>query len=339
MKILYIGNNLVSVTGYQTAMQTLSDMLSEQGFIIYKSSSKKNKYIRLVSMCFSLIKLRRKVKILLIDTFSTKNFYYALIISQLARLFKLKYVLILHGGNLPKRLKNNPRLSKILFKNAHKIVSPSDYLAAIFNKYNYETQIIPNFINFKSIPFKKRTGFKPNILWVRAFDKNYNPELAIKAMNNIQNDFPNAQLTMVGPDKDGSLAKCKKLAEKYNLSKCVQFTGILKQIEWYELSKNFDIFINTTNIDNTPASVLEAMALGLPIVSTNVGGIPYIIQNEFNGFLISKNDEIELANTIKHLIINQDKTIEIVKNGLESLEKYSEEVIKKQWLNLLNNIK
>jgi len=79
---------------------------------------------------------------------------------------------------------------------------------------------------------------------------------------------------MVGPDKDSSLGEAKDLAKQLGVAESVTFTGVLPKAQWHQLSEKFDIFINTTNIDNMPVSIIEAMALGLPIVSTNAGGLP-----------------------------------------------------------------
>ena len=83
--ILYIGNNLVRKTNYSTSMDILSNLLVSEGFIIYKSSSKSNKILRLLDMCIAILWNFRKVNYVLIDTFSTSNFYYALFTSQLCR--------------------------------------------------------------------------------------------------------------------------------------------------------------------------------------------------------------------------------------------------------------
>ena len=90
IKILYIGNNLVKKTNYATSMDILSSLLKLEGFTVYKSSSKSNKMLRLLEMCFNIISFRTKFDYVLIDTYSTSNFYYALLTSQLCRLFRFK---------------------------------------------------------------------------------------------------------------------------------------------------------------------------------------------------------------------------------------------------------
>ena len=79
------------------------------------ASKKSNKVLRLIDMVWSVLKHNRSTDYVLIDTYSTSNFYYALVVSQFCRLLRLKYIPILHGGNLEKRLIHNSRLSKLLF--------------------------------------------------------------------------------------------------------------------------------------------------------------------------------------------------------------------------------
>ena len=62
---------------------------------------------------------------------------------------------------------------------------------------------------------------------------------------------------MVGPDKDGSLKKCYELSKKYKLNQKVEFVGYLRKIEWLEIARDHDIFINTSTIDNMPVSIIR----------------------------------------------------------------------------------
>ena len=113
--ILYIGNNLTKKTKYNSTLIVLTNLLRKEGVSVIVSSDKINKLLRLLDMCFSLIRNRKKIDYVLIDTFSAINFYYALVISQLSRLFNIKYIPILHGGNLPDRLNRNEFFSDLIF--------------------------------------------------------------------------------------------------------------------------------------------------------------------------------------------------------------------------------
>jgi len=335
MNILYIGNDLASKTNYNTSMNNLSNHLSISGLSVFRGSSKSNKVIRLFDMLRMVFVYRKKVSFVLIDTFSTSNFYYALLTSQLARLLKLKYIPILRGGNLPMRLVNNKTICNLIFNHSHVNVAPSNYLKTEFELYGYSTMFIPNILEIEKYKFKNRNSFQPKLLWVRAFDKIYNPTLAIKVLKLLKQQYTDSELTMVGPFKDDTIEKVTKLIDTLNLKDSVKITGVLKKEDWHKLSENSDIFINTTNIDNTPVSVMEAMALGLPVVSTDVGGLPYLIENNIDGVLVKKDDAKLMCNAINHLLINNDSAIKISNNARIKAESFSWGVVKQKWLEIL----
>ena len=332
-KILYIGNNLVKKTKYAISMDILSSLLKLEGFTIYKSSSTSNKILRLLEMCFAIISYRTKVDYVLIDTYSTSNFYYALLTSQLCRLYKVKYLPILHGGNLPYRLKHNPKLSSLIFNNSYQNIAPSGYLKYEFEIKGYTTQLIPNVIPIANYTFKERKKITPKLLYVRAFASIYNPTMAIEVLKELKKKYPEATLCMIGPDKDGTLKDVKHLINTYGLQDSVEITGVLSKKEWHKKSKDFDIFINTTNVDNTPISVIEAMALGLPIVSTNVGGLPYLISNNIDGVLVDKEQPILMADQIAEII--EENKSSFAKKARIKAEGYDWNIVKHQWLEIL----
>ena len=333
ISILYIGNNLTKKTKYNSTLTILSKLLIKEGFTVSIASDKQNKLLRLISMCYSVIKLRNKVDYILIDTFSTSNFYYALLTSQIARFFKIKYIPILHGGNLPYRISKNSFLSQLIFKNSFRNIAPSFYLKNEFEKQGYKTQFIPNILEIDDYNFKIRKKIAPKLLWVRAFKEIYNPTLAVKVLNLIKRDFPKAKLCMVGPFVDDSYKKSLDLVEKLGLEDSVEFTDVLLKEEWHKRSVEFDVFINTTNFDNTPVSVMEAMALGLPIVSTNVGGLPYLIDNKIDGVLVDKENEILMTSAIKSILEGNYPNLAF--NARKKVNTFSWVNNREKWLEIL----
>jgi len=333
-KILYIGNKLKNETSNTTSISILGPLLELEGYTVFYSSSKRSKIWRMLDMFWSVLHYNRRIDLVLIDTYSTQNFYYALMVSQLCRILKLDYIPILRGGNLPIRLKNNPKLSKLIFKNASNNVSPSMYLKHEFESYGYSNIIhIPNTIEIRKYPFTIKNYETPRLLWVRSFSEIYNPKLAIHVFNRIKKSYPDAALCMVGPDTDGTLKDVKQLALEFNLE--VKFTGKLTKKDWIAISHNYNIFINTTNFDNMPVSVIEAMALGLPVVSTNVGGLPFLIAHQKDGILVPPKNEDLFQLALKKLIENPNVSMEIASNARHKVERFDWEVIKHQWIKLL----
>ena len=332
-KILYIGNDLTKKTKYNSTIFVLSSLLKSEGYDVIVSSDKTNKLMRLFDMIFSFFKNHRKVDYILIDTYSTNNFYYAFIISQLSRIFNIKYIPILHGGNLPLRLEKNKYLCNLIFKNSYKNVAPSSYLKEAFEKKGFSTVFIPNIVEIENYNFKKRKNLQPKLFWVRAFKEIYNPTLAIKVLNKLKKSYSDAVLCMVGPFVDNSYKESLKLVKELILEDSIEFTDVLLKEEWHNKSEDFDIFINTTNFDNTPVSVMEAMALGLPVVSTNVGGLPFLIENEIEGILVEKNSIEEMCKAIQNIL--SDDYPNIARNARNKVEKFSWEIVKQKWFNIL----
>ena len=331
--LLYVGNKLQQHGYTPSGVDVYSKKFEELGFKVTAVSSIKNKYLRLLKMLFSILRYRNSVDFILIDTYSTQNFYFAFLCGLLAKLLKIKYIPILRGGNLPQRLVKSKKLSNLLFKNAHINIAPSKYLKDAFNVHDFNNVLyIPNSISLKDYEFTPKPIDIPKLLWVRSFVKIYNPKLAIKIFSAIKSKYPEATLCMVGPEKDGSLQNCKAYAEQLNLN--VKFTGQLTKQEWRELSNNYNIFINTTNFDNTPVSVIEAMALGLPVISTNVGGLPYLINNVEDGILVPANNPTHFIDAIVSLVENPTKAQELSIHAREKVSNYDWQIVKLNWQKL-----
>ncbi|CAM3435692.1 glycosyltransferase family 4 protein [Aequorivita lipolytica] len=334
-RLLYIGNKLAVHGKPPAGIDSLSVKLEAEGYTVITASSKRNKIFRMLDMVFSTIRYRNRVELVLIDTYSTQNFYYAVIVAMLCRLFKLPYIPILHGGNLPNRLKNSKGLSNKLFGKALSNVAPSKYMMHQFKDAGFHNIIyIPNAIEIKNYPFHLRQSITPKLLWVRSFSEIYNPLLALEVLEMLKIKGIDASLCMVGPDKDGTLTRCKKIASELKLP--IRFTGMLQKKEWIVFSKDFDIFINTTNFDNMPVSVMEAMALGLPVISTNVGGMPFLIEDEVDGILVAPNNTEVFVKATEDLCDNPLKAQELAKNARTKMEGFDWGEVKHNWIKLLD---
>ena len=328
--LLYLGNKLSHKGRNATGVETLGKQLEQEGYQVTSVSSFSNKVVRLLHMLSTVFVKSKKVDFLLIDTYSTTNFWYAYLSAKIARTLQLPYICILHGGNLPSRLLASPAKTNELFSKAKYNIAPSSYLISAFEKKGFTNlKYIPNSIPIHAYTYKNRVFDTPKLLWVRSFAEIYNPTLAIEVFESLQQKFPQAELCMVGPEKDGSLAKCKALAEAKSVP--VKFTGKLAKEEWVTLAEEYNIFINTTNFDNTPVSVIEAMALGLPVISTNVGGLPYLIDAEKDGVLVPKNNSDTFVNAIDRLIAQPEFAQQLSVAARKKVEQFDWEVVKQKW--------
>ncbi|MFL0352428.1 glycosyltransferase family 4 protein [Xanthomarina sp. GH4-25] len=333
--VLYIGNKLNHKRSNVSSISVLGPMLEHEGFNMRYASVYPNKIRRMLDMLWCCFKYRKTTDVVLIDTYSTLNFYYALLVSQFCRFLGLKYVPSLNGGNLPMRLKKNPRLSRIIFKPAYKLISPSIYLKEAFEAHGYKKVVyIPNSLEMDQYSFQVKNLEEVKLLWVRSFSNIYNPTLAVKILKALQDEGLKASLCMVGPDSDGSLEDVIQLAKSLEVS--VRITGKLPKKDWLALAKDYNIFINTTNFDNMPVSVIEAMALGLPVVSTNVGGLPFLLKHEKDSLLVPPDDVEAFVVAIKQLMNNPVASSAMAFNARKKVEQFDWELVKQQWFKLLS---
>ena len=180
--LLYIGNKLSNKGNTTTSIETLGNFLKRAGYSVITSSSKKPKALRLMDMLKTTFINRNRVSVVLIDTYSTQNFYYAYAVASLCRMLKIPYVPILRGGNLPHRLEKSKRASQKLFNSAKMNVAPSQYILKEFKNLHIKISHIN--ILFPSSPTASRgTGEFPlacilcnstAFLWLEAYYSYFN---------------------------------------------------------------------------------------------------------------------------------------------------------------------
>lgn len=310
------------------------------------ASSKRGKLLRLGEMLWTVWRHRKWAEVVLIDTYSTWNFWYAVAVAWLCRRLGLKYIPILHGGDLPSRLQRSPGASGRLFGGAFVNVVPSRYLEEVFSpadladdadlsadKKLFRVVFIPNSIVLSNYAFRARRSVFPKILWVRAFQDIYDPLKALKTLQQLLVMYPAAELCMVGPRKDGALEECEAYAREHGLP--VRFAGKLGKREWTALAQDYDLFLNTSEVDNAPVTLVEVMALGLPIVSTRVGGLPYLLTHEENALLVDSGKPEDLAAALERLLEDPALAERLSVAGRKKAEDFDWGVVKEKWARVL----
>lgn len=336
-RVLYIGNFLQGKQHNPSYMISLGAKLEEAGFYMRYASSQQNKIFRLLDMIFSMLRYARKLDVVLIDTYSTQNFWYAVVISRLCRWLKVPYITLLHGGNLPERLRKNPRISKSLFNNGYINVSPSEFIKRKFEEFGFSNLLhIPNAIDLGNYPLHKKTAEPVKLLWVRSLSEIYNPKMAVKTLLHLSDRGILAELCMVGPDKDFLKSELEEFIDNHQLK--VRFTGKLTKEQWINLANEYNFFINTSNFDNMPVSIIEAMALGLPVISTDVGGIPFLIEHGKNGMLVAKNDAAKMAESIIYIMSNPSVYHNLSTEARRTSERFDWTHVLPIWLKFLNDM-
>ena len=209
MNLLYI-SNVLGDRGFTPGIaENLSEKFSEFATVTIVSD-KKNQIKRLFEMIYTIYNKYRNLDLVLIDTFSGKSYYFAILSSYVCYFLNLRYILVLRGGNLKNEFLRKKIISKKILFNSYQIISPSVFFERSLSRMQIKTTYIPNYIDIEDYRFEHRKKCTPKLLWVRSFHKVYNPEMAIYVTYELNKIYPNVELCMVGPEKDGMLEYFKK---------------------------------------------------------------------------------------------------------------------------------
>ncbi len=336
--LLIIGPLVGKNPGFNPTLgEILAGLLADSGYPVSAASSVRNRYLRFGHILYSILAKSKQFELSIIQVYGRNSFIVEDAASWLCTVLGMKVILHLHGGSLPEFFERHPAWSHRVLNRAKAIVVPSAYLAGALSKLGYSSTIIPNPLNLSDYPYRMRKRVRPRILWMRAFHENYNPEMAIRVLTRLEELIPDAELVMAGQDK-GSLPKMRKLAQELGIGKRVFFPGVMdkdaKQLE----SNKSDIFINTSRIDNTPVSILEAFAFGMPVVSTNVGGISVFLKDRENAILVDSNSIEEMVQAILEIIRDPQIASHLSQNGRILAEASDWNRLEKSWSNILNSL-
>lgn len=330
--ILLVGNFLSSKGLNRTMVEELAQRLEGKGYSLITTSRMRSRLLRLLDMLLTVFLRRRAYQIAYVAVFSGLSFIWAELVCRLLGILGKPFILTLNGGNLPDFAHRWPRRVKQLLKSATVVNAPSRYLLEEMSPFRNDVRLIPNPLDISCYPFRLRSEPEHRLVWLRAFHTIYNPTLAPYIIKNLGAFIPDITLTMIGPDKgDDTLQETKNIIEELGLQKSIEIVPGIPKSKVPEYLAQADIFINTTNVDNTPVSVLEAMACGLCIVSTNVGGIPYLLDDGQDALLVLPNNPESMANAVQRILTEPGLAERLSQNARKKAEQFDWSVILPQW--------
>jgi len=322
---------------YPSVNQGLVGRLREDGHVALLTSVQRNRVAKLLDMGYTLLRRRRDYDITVVDTFSTSALWYARFSGWMAKRLGKKLVLVLHGGELPRVARKSPARLRRLLARADHIVAPSSYLAReVGDAMGVTIDVIHNPVPTRLYPTRVRGPARPRLLWVRNFRELYRPQDAVEVAAQLHAHFPDVSLVMAGPERDGSQACCRRLARERGVS--AEFPGLVEKDELRRLGDHADIFLNTTTADNTPVSVIEAMAMGLCIVSTNVGGMPDLLRDGETGLLVPPGDPGAMADAVKRVLLDPALARKLSTNAATAARDFDFEEVVPRWYRLFEEL-
>jgi glycosyltransferase involved in cell wall biosynthesis len=336
--ILMVGNFLSASLGLHSICEDLAARLAADGWNVLTTSTRRTPAARMADMLSTVVRNRRHFEVAQVDVYSGPAFIWAEAVCWTLRRLGKPYVLTLHGGNLPKFAQRYPRRVGRLLASACEVTTPSNYLREQMQRHRSELRLLPNALDVGDYPFRLRSDPQPRLIWVRSFHAIYNPSLAPRAIGLLKEEFPEIQLVMLGPDKnDGSLAATRRAIDELDLSRNVTIAGAVPKADIPKWLSRSDVLMNTTNFDNTPVSVLEAMACGLCVVTTNVGGIPYLATDQQDALLVPPDDAEAMASALRRVLQPSSLAQHLSAGARATAERVDWSVILPQWNQVLAN--
>lgn len=317
--------------------QMLAHYLSGEGYRVFTASHKPAKVLRVIDTVQSLLRWGRSCDVLICLAFSGPAFGFADLAARFARWTQRPLILALHGGNLPVFADRHPRWVGRVLKEAAALVSPTPYLSRTFIERGFEVSVIPNVIEIDSYPFRARDPITPRIVWMRTFQDSYQPELALDVLHLVLDRQPDASLTMGGQDR-GLLGHTRAVANTKGLSNHVRFLGFMDAEAKVRQFSAHDIYLNTTRVDNAPVSLIEAGAFGLPIVSTDAGGIPDLVADGSSALLYAIDDVSGMAAGIRRLLTEPGLAARLSHNGRALAESCAWSNVRPLWDSLFERV-
>jgi glycosyltransferase involved in cell wall biosynthesis len=297
------------------------------------SALQRIKYVRTVTTTAAYwgLLLARLWRYDVVHVFSAS--YYSYLLSALpavivGKLFGKRVVLNYHSGEAEDHLANWPLTAAPGMRLADKIVVPSGYLVDVFARHRLVAEPIHNVVELDLFPYRERTTVRPAFLTNRHHEALYNVACALRAFAIIQHQRPDARLIVAG---DGSLrARLEALANELGLAN-VEFVGRVTTQEMARLHEASDVCINASNIDNMPVSIIECLSSGLPVVTTDAGGIPYIVQDGATALIVRRDDAPALAAAALRLVDEPGLAARLGRNGREACRAFRWSEVREQW--------
>lgn len=273
------------------------------------------------------------------------------------KIWRKKIIVTYHGGGADNYFEKHGKFARRWLMRADEVIVLSGFLKKVFDKYQISCLEIPNIVILREDIYQPKRSIAPKFISVRHLTELYQIDLIIKAFEQVQKHYPEATLDILGQGEcRAGLEQYVKLREKREEIRegSVRFIGQVPNEKIYDYLRANDVMLSAPKIDNMPVSLLEAMNAGVLVITSNVGGVPYMINHKENGLLWGSEElrvnseetsEIEdrrlkiedwdgLAEQIMWALEHQEECLQIIAKAKIEVQKYSWHNIRKQLLPL-----
>ncbi|MFB6732773.1 glycosyltransferase family 4 protein [Bacillus mobilis] len=332
-KILMVGPKIDMKGGISAVSSTLLNSgLSDDTDIHYLNSyidgTKVQKLMvflkSIVVFIFQLI--IKRIDIVHIHTASRASFRRKTIMYFLAKLFRKKVIMHVHGAEFMIYYNNANNFEKKIITH---VLENSDTTIALSEKWKDQLQriapkakieIVYNPVNIKGFQRIAQNELEENIniLFMGRVGERKGVYDLLEIVPSVIKKYTNVKFMLCG---DGELEKVREYIQQNKLEHFVELPGWTSGIEKINYYQKAAIYVLPSYNEGLPISILEAMASSLPIVATDVGGIPEAVEHNENGYLIVPGDKKRLKEYLLELIKSKELRQQYGKYGLKKCEK------------------
>ena len=241
----------------------------------------------------------------------------------IGRLRGIPVVINYRGGEAEAFLRRAQGWVRPSLARAGAVIVPSGFLEQVFGRFGFAAQVVPNIVNLErfSVAPTKTDGTGLHLLVARNLEPIYDNATALRALALVHARDPAATLVIAG---SGPLrADLERLTEELGLAHAVTFTGRVDNAGMAALYREADIMLNCSLVDNMPNSVLEALACGVPVVSTDVGGVPYLVEHGRTALLVPPGAPQAMADAVLRLAAEPMLATALREAGLRQVQQYT----------------
>jgi len=253
----------------------------------------------------------------------------------LGRFLGKRVVLSYHRNQAEAELERSGWWMLPFFRLCNSVVVSSEYVADLFTHYGLATKLIPPVVDMDLFRPRKIVSVQPKLVVARSLEKRNNIACAIEAFALVKQKYPRAEMVIAGEGSQRDELERHVAKEKLH---GVTFTGSISPQQIAQHFTEVDVYVNASSIDGLPTSLLEALAVGLPVVTTAAGGIPGVINDSVNGLIVRPNDPAGLADRIIRLVESPELVQQMSEQAKLSAKDYTLAHVKGKWRDMYHNL-
>lgn len=317
-RILIIGNYQPNVGGISGQIEVLYQCLQKEG-IDCAIFSIKGSLLKRLLLFFKILRMARPYDVLHIHGCSEWGFLPIVYGVIVGKIWHKRIVVTYHGGGADEYFAKRPKFVRRWLKWADAVIVLNGYLEKVFKHYNIPCVVIPNIVELNEVPQRVvHEGIR--FISVRHLRPLYNIPCILQAYRQVREQYENCSLTILGqgPERE----ELEQLVKKQHISD-VTFVGQVPNTEMMRYLSESDIMLSAPHIDNMPVSVLEAMNAGVLVISSRVGGVPYIIEEDKTGLFFTDDKVEELAEKMIWTIEHPKERENMAQKAQKEVQKYT----------------